>query len=235
MSMIIDSYRFAAAGPAFTPTDISGLFLWCSADEITGKSDGDPVLSWNDQSGNSRNMTEATNGPTYKTGIQNGLPVLRFDGSNDRLETVAASIGPNYTLFLVAKANGATTNTGILDSDQSPSRLWQFRWSTTVIQFIGFNAAGGTGTDTEPVTLANWNVYSGVRGTNTVQAWVNGTSNGSTAVTGTNATHTNRIRVGQHQGGYTQYDLGEVVFYDTALSSTDRANVETYLSDKWGI
>lgn len=234
MGLVVDSYRFAAAGGAFAPTDIAGCTLWTSADEITGKSDGDIVLTWNDQSGNTNDMTTATNGPTYKTSIINSLPILRFDGSNDLLETVAASIGPNYTLFLVAQyVTGAAT--GIIDSDQSPDRLFQYRWSGANIQFIGFNSVGGTGSDTQAVTRANAVVYTGVRDTGTVEAFIDGVSGGSTAVSGTNATKTNRVRVGQWQGGVSAYDLGEVVMYDSALGSTDRAAVEDYLATKWGI
>src|SRR5690348_4328042 len=71
----------------FSPTDISGLKLWVKADQIGGLSDGDPVSTWSDQSGVGNDMTSSgSNRPTYKTGILNSFPIVRFDGSDDFLE-----------------------------------------------------------------------------------------------------------------------------------------------------
>lgn len=69
------------------PSDIAGLQLWLKADAIGGLSDTDPVATWNDSSGVGNNATQGTAGlrPTYRTNQINGLPVVRFDGSDDRL------------------------------------------------------------------------------------------------------------------------------------------------------
>ena len=77
------------------PANIAGLQLWLDAsdsstlfDATTGGSlvaaDG-AVARWEDKSGNGRHATQSTSGnrPLRKTGIKNGLGVLRFDGSND--------------------------------------------------------------------------------------------------------------------------------------------------------
>jgi hypothetical protein len=78
---------------------------------LTGFSDGNAVGTWIDLSANSRNATQATPGnqPIYKTGIQGGNPVVRFDGSNDLLETSAFASTANITAIQVIKANSWTS------------------------------------------------------------------------------------------------------------------------------
>lgn len=70
--------------PAWAPTDKSGLVFWFKADSLS-LSDGDPVSTWTDSSGNlGANATQAGgNRPLYKTNIQNGKPGILFDGTDD--------------------------------------------------------------------------------------------------------------------------------------------------------
>jgi hypothetical protein len=68
-----------------SPLDLTGCALWLDASQITGLSDGDAVATWQDLSGNAYHATQATsdNRPTYKTDVQNGLSVVRFDPASD--------------------------------------------------------------------------------------------------------------------------------------------------------
>jgi len=80
----------------FTPTSIVGLQLWLDASDATSLFDATSggsavaengtVRRWQDKSGNARHAIEATNGPTRKAGVQNGLGTLDFDGTNDTLQ-----------------------------------------------------------------------------------------------------------------------------------------------------
>ena len=72
------------------PTDYAGLTLWLDATQDSF-SDGDPVGTWTDRSGNSRNFTGVTTArPTFKTNIFGSKPALMFDG-NDVLSIAALS------------------------------------------------------------------------------------------------------------------------------------------------
>jgi hypothetical protein len=77
---------------------------------LSGFSDGNEVDTWTDLSANGRNATQSTsaNRPLYKTGIQGGNPVLRFDGTNDTLLTSAFASGTQLTAIQVIKANSWT-------------------------------------------------------------------------------------------------------------------------------
>lgn len=85
--------------------------VWFDASQLTGLSDGDGVSSWTDLSGNGYHATQSTTDykPLYKTNIQNGLPVVRFDGSNDVLgisgsaSTLKFLHSTDSTIFAVAK------------------------------------------------------------------------------------------------------------------------------------
>ena len=80
----------------FTPASITGLQLWLDAsdgqslfDATSGGSAvaaGGIVRRWQDKSGNNRHAIEATNGPTRRVSVQNGLGTIDFDGTNDTLQ-----------------------------------------------------------------------------------------------------------------------------------------------------
>ena len=78
---------------ATTPANFvtTNLQQWFSARLETGYSDGDPIGTFVDQSGNSRNMTSSgSNRPTWKTSISNGQAAYFFDGSDDYVSRSAA-------------------------------------------------------------------------------------------------------------------------------------------------
>jgi hypothetical protein len=102
-------------------TAITGLQAWYDAsdastlfDATSGGSlvaaDG-AVARWEDKSGNARHFTQSTSGnrPLRKTGIQNSLAVLRFDGSNDFMSVPSSTAifkflhDGDSTVFVVLK------------------------------------------------------------------------------------------------------------------------------------
>lgn len=66
---------------------------------ISGLNDGDAVSSWNGRSGTSNNATQSnpTQCPLYRVNVQGGQPVVRFDGSNDRLVTPSINLAQPWT------------------------------------------------------------------------------------------------------------------------------------------
>ena len=74
------SQLIAQTGPASVGTSTDNQ-LWLDVSQLTGFSDGDDVATWTDFSGNTNNGT--VNGATatsltYRTGVINGYPVIRF-------------------------------------------------------------------------------------------------------------------------------------------------------------
>ena len=73
-----------------SPSDIPGLKLWLKADAITGLNDGDPVVTWPDQSGNSNDadQTDTSRQPEFISTVSElaNQPPVRFDNTDDGIK-----------------------------------------------------------------------------------------------------------------------------------------------------
>jgi hypothetical protein len=95
----------------FTPP--SNTVAWFKADELVGFVDNDPVGTWPDDSGAGNDVTgSGAVRPLYKTAIQNGLPIVRFDGTDDYLELAGSpTLGAQtYTVHMVAINRNTTSS-----------------------------------------------------------------------------------------------------------------------------
>ena len=100
----------SGASSAFTPASIAGLSAWYKADAGTSTTtDGAADSQWDDQSGNANHLSQATGAkqPVYKAAIQNGLPVLRHDNTDDGLFNSLA-VPTTFSLFCVYSTNSTT-------------------------------------------------------------------------------------------------------------------------------
>lgn len=232
----------AGLAGAFSPADLDPA-LWFDADAITGLVDGDPVQTWSDGSGNDRHATQATAAarPVYKTAMVNGLPAVRFDGVDDNLATPAFAQSTVWTAFVVVKRLSGTDVASLVDSDSSGGiRIAQhIRYANASnAGSVAFNTAGSPFPDEEAVTATSWSVLSAVRQPTAIAVFVNGTSGSSSATTGTPASGTQPVMLGRWLGDAIQHthgDIAEIIYYPTALSTSDQADVRQYLGDKYGI
>ena len=92
------------AAAAFSPDQLASLRACFKADSLS-LSDGDPVGTWTDSSGNSKDATgSGTQRPTYKTSQLNGKPALQFNGTSNGLATPTITLAP-FTIYSVFKAS----------------------------------------------------------------------------------------------------------------------------------
>mgnify|MGYP001582536698 CR=1 FL=1 len=226
---------------SFSPSDVANLAFWFKADQITGLNDGDTLTTWNDQSGNSRNVTQGTSTkrPTYKTAILNGLPILRFDGADDFLKTSSeVSYTATMSVFSVIK-----TSTGFasypLTGIGSVNTFFHEFVSATSWKFSGYNTSNASnGLDANTITSGAWTVLSSMLRSTTCEMYANGATNGSTARTGTNNSGNAHLTVGAYGDGsfgWLNGDLAEVIIYFADIGDTDRQNVQNYLGSKYAI
>jgi len=107
-------WTFPGALPIYEVPALDHLVLWLDADAIIGLVNGDPVVTWTDQSGLGNDVTQgvAANQPTYRTGIINGYPAVQFDGGNDYLRRAAAVLNQvdGWTIVVVMQPTGLGTN-----------------------------------------------------------------------------------------------------------------------------
>lgn len=216
----------APAAAGFSPADLSGLAVWFKADAITGLSDNDPVSTWNDSSGNSRNATQTgTLRPTYQTAEQNGLPIVRSDGSDDYLNTATfTTVAQPFTLFMVFKV---TANTYILDSDSNNVNVISYVPSSNFLRFnAGLNVQYA---DALPIgysafTMLGNGASSLIRKDGVQKDAASGGTNGI-----------GQLFIGASFLGTaaSQTDFAEIILY-SGDKTADFATVESYLKTKWG-
>ena len=196
------------------------------------------VARWQDKSGNVRHATQATAGarPLRKDAILNGKSVLRFDGVDDGMAHTLGIVGDN-TVFMVARSYQATSDSRTIFSATAPNTALNgtIREDSPSGQWGSFRVEGPR-TSGQSLRGAYKIISSqsvGVNGSLTTNGSVtNFTSSGF--YTDANA----RMSIGFNTFNTTEQcncDIAEILVFPTALSSTDRAAVESYLNAKWAV
>jgi hypothetical protein len=214
---------FPDTGPAIPLTNLA---LWLKADAIVGLNDNDPVTTWEDSSSENNDATQGTaaNKPLYKTGIINGLPVVRFDASNDFMDTPDNAFVANpFSIFMVFSGTiAAGTHRAINDNGGA-----NFGIGTDTADIIVFNGAfiGAAGLVNDDPILVTY-IHDGAN----ASFWVD------TVLAGTNAQANTpgRIRLSAPAGDVLNGDIAEVIAY-TADMTAQRVAIETYLNTKYNL
>jgi hypothetical protein len=230
-----------SAAPLWTPAEIS-TELWLDAsDDTTITAAGGAVSQWNDKSGNARNAAQATgaNQPGYVLAEQNGLNVVRLDGSDflnlgTGLDWMA---GESHVAFVVLKtdtysnlygaANGgsgaSSLHVGFRDADVYRMNYWGNDYNPD----ITLNHIAGD------YNFVRWSWQTGAAKSIYANAKLEGMSDPTHAGTISAMAGGGRIAniVGQGTWGG---DLGELVFLKGDPSQDTIDKVEGYLAWKWG-
>jgi hypothetical protein len=241
-----------------TPADVTGLRLWLKADAITGLSDGATLTNWLDQSGLGNNAGMGTESfkPTYQTNEVNGLPCVRFDGTDDRMDIVTADM-------LAASNNAAGFTAFAYVNLSSPSNASRDIYSIS-------NGVDGTAVRIKfgqrAVTLGEWSMsgrrldadtaqnlvgnqtQTGWQLITVVSDWANsdafiyrGTSTEASTTTwltagNTSATDALACHIGSAPSAGSEFwigDIAELAVYDNAVASGDRTALWDYFQAKY--
>jgi hypothetical protein len=234
----------------FTPDDIAGLQLWLEADAL-GLNNNDPVGTWTDSSGlgNSPTQTTAGNKPLFKTNIFGSLPSVLFDGTDDWMN-LPLTLGDSKTIFVVYKLTTVPSSSfhilfGIKSSVPEFSDL-------AFVNFVNYSnitirhdcAADGNavGYSPTPDTSAHILCHTYNNGTNTDPASYTiaqegaqtvGTSSSWSRTTSNKGALGALVTSGDAPSSPFAGHVGELIVYDTVLSTTDRNLVGNYL-ERWG-
>jgi len=213
----------------------SAISQW-DADALSGFSDGDTVSTWTDNIG----PNDVTGGsPVYKTGVQNGLPVVRFDGADDQLSKlpVDTTITPPYSWLAVvpeATQGGAGNETVVARADGNDD-AWYFRWEDPPNEAWHYRsgsitAGAGRGIDNSAAPV----LIGGITTTSDEKLRVDGSEIEEVSTTPNDI---ESIELAASFGNwYLDGSLAEVVLYDADIEADgDLQAEETRLSDKWGI
>jgi hypothetical protein len=238
----------------FDPLTLSPA-IWLKADAITGLVDGDSVITWADSSGNGRDVGQVTaaSRPLYKTGIINGLPILRFDGANDYLlghfaATYLNTVGmTGYAVAIMRQHSGTheglySTTSSLISLDYSSPDAALFGYGGTGNTFTqSYRSSAGAATTIARPLLTPYLLTSGFDGALAYnRLYFSGALQGnvSSGHVATAFAADDLVIGSRKDGGYVYYafaDVAELVLFNSWHSSTDRANMEGYLLDKWGL
>lgn len=225
------------------PTD--GLILWLEGFALAGLGDGDPVETWPDSSdvGNDASQAVAGNRPTYHENQLNGLGVVRFDGdSHQHLDLPNLYSGATEgEVFIVLKANadpGVSGKTGLwhFGTGNTANRdLWPH---TNGSVYLGWGATSRRISNVNPTpALTNWNTLNiDTTSGGTWTARLNGSTLGSASA---NFAFNSAPVIGEsnpedNSQGF-DGDIAAIICYNRVLSSGERADVQSYLTDRFGV
>jgi hypothetical protein len=230
------------------PPTVTGLTMWLDAQDPYNSgiqpAINTPITTWYDKSGNGNNGTAAGNN-------KNAI-VYRLDSNNESsiqliqaayFTTPYTAAPTAETIFVVFTVNGVSDSQGLITGDTS-YRGFVLNANGTNLQ----TTKGGTGyfTCSNNITLNTIqlaeSVYNGnatiVNGNaaKSLTQYVNSTNPSTDTTTQYvySGSGTSVISSSTTSGGFIG-TMNEILIYNTALSSTDRQKIESYLSKKWNI
>lgn len=188
-----------------------GATLVLDSRYITGLSDGNAIGSWPDKSGNGYDPTQSTAAakPTYKTAIQGGNPVARFDGGDSLYKNQNLSTVNALTVLAVCSFTDNTTRYAVFDAKNIAATNGSFTIEQNTFAGIGqrygfytsnstFDSATATSSGMKIISVAA-NTTSGNTVVNTTTYKVQGVTSALTANLGgtyANLTAVNGFMVG---------------------------------------
>lgn len=206
------------------------------------------VTNWNDLSieNNSFKQTTHSDRPVLVDGELNGMPIIRFDGSNDFFtlgtNELNVSSGSNedffldssneFTVFVLTKSTSTSGNRTFISKSGG--------WGGSATYSFGVS-----GTDFAQVLRGTMNASSGNADFNIhVSTWdggthlyyVNGMEVDGHNDVGNKNNQSQFIVIGAAGGGnnfYYKGDIAEILVFNDHLSDSERELVENYLDKKW--
>ncbi len=242
-----NSQQHSVIHPVTPP--LTNLVLWLDGADPAGTgtppSGGSAVQNWVDKSGTGNTASQATVGrrPVYQSAFLNGNGVLQFTASNSSsFDTMAMTSFPSgagtRTLFAVVRTSSPSVQQGILFYGNVGNSQQQFDLECgTTSQFHSRCGGGMTG---QIISSNVWydvcvNSNAGTNGLVYTMS-INGSIITTTNTNGVPNTVLSTPGVGEFNGGsFLDGYIAEILLYNTTLSGSNLASVNSYLVGKWGI
>ncbi len=237
--VIINQYRFGSA--PYTPPaalDLTGIPGWVyafEADQLTGLSDGDPVSSATEHSGNNFTVTASgSNRPTWH--LNSGHPCLRFDSDDLMTLTNVVSSDNAYTAFIVVRFTG-TDSAGVFHNGDNSGGTNGYGFicydGTTrkrSLNHSGHDIWQGSATTSSREIITALAVNNGAH-----NIWVNGVTDGSLAAMFGGDSQISTPTTKFTLGGGGPVDIEAIFIWHINLGQPDREALEDAISSKYGI
>jgi hypothetical protein len=225
----------------FDPKTIPGCSLWLdAADRTTLSFSGSNVTQWRDKSGT---------GNHYATGgaITHSNNALVFPGnatlSNTNPINFSAGTTPSMSTFVVVSTPDGSQERGIFQYGQvscSKTGYAVYVYTPSEIHctlYCGdLSVRNAIQTNTR-MLVSDVVSYSGTPGSLSRAGWFNGAPMSATnaTTTGVNLNLNSSSVIGNVSGGFWNGTMNEILYFNRALSTVERQQVEGYLSRKWAL
>jgi hypothetical protein len=244
-----------SAGFIKTPRQLSNCLLWLDgSDTSTLSLSSNIVSSWSSKGTSAlvalpqqlSSLPASNFSPLYVAGAVNGLGAIYFDGSNDYMYvgslSALANI-PGYTSFIVLSPiylNATQVFAGLQASFSSGTYDFFAYYNSLDTLRTGFDGGGNGALNYTSRNDGQKIIISTVRSAGTANTFVNGyqiQTNGSVNANTDAGISILGIGANTYLSGSQPYKgyICEIVIYNRVLTTTERRQVEYYLSNKWRI
>ena len=229
MALVVSATSKLYSG--FSPTSIPGCVLWLdAADASTVTFSGSNVSEWKDKSSNAYTFNTAPSGCSLPVGGDpiNGRPTIGITTTTMGIKQATILDGLKTVVWIRRERTGNRSYEFYFGADGSSD------FHTGTSQYAGSGFAQNAVRDASLNIITSNGVVTGTLGSTAVSSSyainilrMTGLS-GSTRVQGLSYDRGNT-------GRSMMCDWGEVLFYTTALTSTQLTAVESYLATKWAV
>ncbi len=248
-------YKISAVntnGESANSVEVTGaiptIVAWFKADALI-LANGASVAIWNDSSGHGFTAIQTTlnQRPTYVASALNGLPVVRFNGTNSQVMTLNRPVQDSFTIFCVFRS---TQGEGLGNQFYNGAGLVSANVTGTANDFgaclfANGQVCGGVGNpDTSLNSMPGFNdgnahlmILRRTESSGTLDLYVDGNYAGSMTGNTSPLNAASKLALGAQQAlaNFFTGDIAEVKIYNAALSDTDRMTQEASLAQKWGV
>lgn len=216
--------------------------------DVDQPEEGDTIGRWNDlnpQSTYKNSVVQATLGsqPLYVTKGLNGLPAIKFDGTNSVMTGDLSMSGTAYTAFAVVTTG--STFEGI-KAIFGPSAAGGMSWNVQADGTMGIASSGlsyqGGGAISSSALEVNKNYilnYKWLNETDILAFRINGIADASGDSANLDFVAGATFRLGAEQPAISEIKwngyIAEIIIFERALKNEEIDSIEKYLSKKWGI
>ncbi len=207
---------------------------------------GSAIARWEDKSGNSRHVLQATG---VAQPLRGSGGAVTFDGSDDRLTTSLTFALPAFTSFVVARLTGVGTATTPrfwdydFNSSTGTARAHFAEYSANKRMRLSANTGStlsrlGSATIALNQTYLTTGTWDGTNNGTGMSLRLNAETDDGTAASATaDAVSTQKLSVGNSIAANRGLlgSIYEIVLFNRVLSAREIEQVESYLAVKWGV
>jgi len=229
-------------GPSKLPPVTAGLVAHYDARDaasVVSDANGN-VTQWKDLSGNSRHLTPNGAPPVYGQKLIGELPAVNFNGADRRMTTAAFPLTTEVTVFAVVQWKvpdpwGAIVHHGSRDNDWSIEHN-AAKAGTSITHFQSVSDNSGV----ELTLGADTNYILSGRVQGTTRSYIAVTSgaalakaegSGNSIGAGTKVLYVGSSDASEDSKAF----IGQILYYNKALTDTDRDIILNWLRASWGI